>query len=126
MLSHEIKGDEDCLYLNVWTPEFHPEHPLPVIVWILERPSLPQLLQYQLDTVDGNHHKAFFKAARPQRKNVFGFLALGILSDESAEQYSCNYGLHDQLAALRWVQDNIADFGGDPGRVTLVGEGQVI
>ncbi|XP_035671845.1 neurotactin-like [Branchiostoma floridae] len=141
-----IVGDEDCLYLNVWTPEFHPEHPLPVIVWILERPSLPQLLQYQLDTVDGNHHKAFFKAARPQRKvtshslvtsnatavhvtfsyrqNVFGFLALGILSDEFAEQYSCNYGLHDQLAALRWVQDNIADFGGDPGRVTLVGEGQ--
>ncbi|CAH1256694.1 CES1 [Branchiostoma lanceolatum] len=141
-----IVGDEDCLYLNVWTPDFRPERPLPVIVWILERPSLPQLLQYQLDTIDGPHHKVFFKATRRQRKvtshslvasnatavhvtfsyrqNVFGFLALGILSEESAEHYSGNYGLHDQLAALRWVQDNIADFGGDPGRVTLVGEGQ--
>ncbi|XP_078661095.1 neurotactin-like [Branchiostoma floridae x Branchiostoma belcheri] len=140
-----IVGDEDCLYLNVWTPDFRPAHRLPVIVWVLERPSLPQQLQFRLDTLGGNHHKLFFRGARGHKKvshslvtsnatavhvtfsyrqNVFGFLALGILSDESAEYYSANYGLYDQLAALRWVRENIADFGGDPGRVTLIGEGQ--
>ena len=56
------------------------------------------------------------------RLGPFGFLALPELSDESPDGVSGNYGFLDQVAALRWVQENIASFGGDPNRVTIFGE----
>ena len=111
---------EDCLYLNVWAPE--KANKLPVIVWI--------------------HGGGFYggTAAQPgynganlarrgaivvtvnYRLGVFGFFAHPELSAESPDKASGNQGILDQIAALRWVKTNIAALGGDPQRVTIVGE----
>ena len=85
---------EDCLFLNLWAPA-EAAGLLPVMVWI--------------------HGGGY-------RLNVFGFLAHPALSAESAHGASGNYGLMDMVAALEWVRDNAAAFGGDPGRVTIFGE----
>ena len=113
---------EDCLYLNVWTPVDAPTTKLPVMVWIygggLENgsASMPlyagdKLVQHGVILVTANY-----------RLGVFGYLAHPELTRESPFQSSGNYGLLDQIAALRWVQRNIAAFGGDPARVTVFGQ----
>jgi para-nitrobenzyl esterase len=116
--------DEDCLYVNVWTtakPEVNAA-PLPVMVWIhgggftggAGSPGYfdgSQLALHGVVMVTFNY-----------RLGVFGFLAHPELSAESPQHVSGNYGLLDQIAALNWVQHNIASFGGDPTRVTIFGE----
>jgi para-nitrobenzyl esterase len=114
--------NEDCLYLNIYRPAgLPPEAKLPVLVWI-----------HGGGFVDGsaNQHDGGELAARTgimvvtlnYRLNVFGFLALPALSAEAEDGTSGNYGLLDQLAALKWLKRNIAAFGGDPGCVTLAGQ----
>lgn len=113
---------EDCLYLNVWTPEMEPEEPLPVMVWIhggaLTRGS------GAIDAYDGTNFakKGVVLVTINYRLNVFGFFAHPALSTESEQGVSGNYGVLDQVAALEWVQKNIEQFGGDPDRVTIFGE----
>lgn len=113
---------EDCLYLNIWAPPAAPGAKLPVMVWI-----------YGGGFQSGSASEARYDGADLARKGVivvsfnyrlgiFGFLAHPQLTAESANGASGNYGLLDQLAALRWVQANIAAFGGDPGNVTLFGQ----
>ncbi|ARA94167.1 carboxylesterase [Rhodothermaceae bacterium RA] len=113
---------EDCLYLNVWTPDPSPEARLPVLVYF-----------YGGGFVAGAGDEARYDGASMARKGivtvtlnyrlgVFGFLAHPELTAESPQGASGNYGLLDQTAALRWVRDNIAAFGGDPDRVTIAGE----
>ncbi|WP_196054776.1 carboxylesterase/lipase family protein [Nocardia aurantiaca] len=114
--------DEDCLYLNVWTPRTLPAdgRGLPVMVWIHGG---------SLQTGTGSMYGAAPLVSQPDgdsivvtinyRLGTFGFLAASAL-DEGAG--SGDYGLMDQQAALRWVQRNIAAFGGDPDRVTVDGE----
>lgn len=114
--------DEDCLYLNVWAPAAAtPAQPAPVMVWIHgggftagsgadPRCDGAALARQGVLVVTFNY-----------RVGLFGFLAHPGLSAESAHGVSGNYGLLDQLAALRWVQDNIARFGGDAQRVTVFG-----
>jgi para-nitrobenzyl esterase len=113
---------EDCLYLNVWTAAKPDDRPLPVMVWFhgggnyVGSGSLPlfdgeALARKRVVVVTLNH-----------RLGRLGFLAHPDLTRESAYGASGNYGLLDQLAALRWVQANIASFGGDPGRVTIFGQ----
>lgn len=114
-------GSEDCLYLNVWTPNLKPEKPQPVFVWI--------------------HGGAFCcgsgagKSASPApfcgrgivyvtlnyRLGLMGYFAHPELSAESPHHVSGNYAHFDQIMALRWVRENIAAFGGDPDRVTIGG-----
>ncbi len=112
---------EDCLYLNVWAPAQVAEAALPVMVWIHgggfaggsgsdARSDGAALAARGVVVVSFNY-----------RCGLFGFLAHPALSAESSHGVSGNYGLLDQLAALRWVQDNIAAFGGDPQRVTAFG-----
>jgi len=114
--------DEDCLYLNVWTPAEHPRDKLPVMVWIhggafaIGAASMPiyrgaALARRGVVVVSFNY-----------RLGPFGFMASEPLADEAEGGGSGNYGLLDQVAALRWVQDSIARFGGDPERVTIFGE----
>ena len=115
--------DEDCLTLNVWTPALDPEAGLPVMVWIhgggLISGSSSQ------PVYDGR-----FLAERGRvvvvtinyRLAQLGFLAHPLLSAESERNVSGNYGLLDQIRALRWVRRNIRDFGGDPENVTIFGE----
>jgi len=114
--------NEDCLYLNVWTPANTTVDRLPVMVWIhgggctTGAGSLPiyegsNLARQGVVVVTFNY-----------RLGPFGFFAHPLLSAESPEGVSGNYGFLDQIAALQWVQDNIAAFGGDPGCVTIFGE----
>ena len=113
---------EDCLYLNVWSADLQPAAPAPVMVWIhgggLTRGTGATGLY------DGTRlaRKGVVVVTINYRLGVFGYLAHPELSEESPQGASGNYGTLDQIAALRWVQDNIAAFGGDPSRVTVFGE----
>src|ERR1700691_3459886 len=113
---------EDCLYLNVWTPAKSDSERLPVMVWIfgggLQAGSTSEPRQ------DGENlaRKGVVLVSVNYRLGVFGFLAHPGLSKESGRSASGNYGFMDQVAGLRWVQRNIAAFGGDPGNVTIFGE----
>ncbi|MEI8191288.1 MAG: carboxylesterase/lipase family protein [candidate division NC10 bacterium] len=113
---------EDCLYLNVWSPAKDPSERLPVMVWIhggafvLGAGSDPKY--------DGHHlaGKGAVIVTINYRLGPLGFLSHPLLSQESPQGSSGNYGLLDQIEALKWVQRNISAFGGDPGRVTIFGE----
>ena len=113
---------EDCLYLNVWTPARSASERLPVMVWIygggFRAGSASEPRQ------DGSRlaRKGVVVVSMNYRLGVFGFFAHPELSAESGRKASGNYGLLDQLAALRWVRENVAAFGGDPARVTIFGE----
>ena len=115
-------GSEDCLFLNVWVPAKMSGAKLPVMVWIHgggfvagssseARQDGTKLTQQGVIVVSMNY-----------RLGVFGFFVHPELAKESGHNAAGNYGLLDQVAALRWVHDNIAAFGGDPGNVTIFGE----
>ena len=116
----EAGVSEDCLYLNVWTQSAAGSRP--VMVWIHgggfhagfggeERHNGSVLARKGAVVVTVNY-----------RLGAFGFFAHPALAAESPQHVSGNYGLLDQIAALQWVHDNIARFGGDPSRVTVFGE----
>lgn len=113
---------EDCLFLNVWTPARAAGDKLPVLVYFSgggfaggdssePRYDGAALASRGIVTVTVNY-----------RVGVFGFLTLPEMARESAHGAAGNYGLLDQAAALRWVRENIAKFGGDPDKVTIGGE----
>ena len=127
LIGGEVKGEEDCLSLNVWRPKEKPTQPLPVMVWL---------------TGGGNHSYSgqgspgFGGVAYngqqlvPQgvvfvsynlRLGALGFLAHPALDAENPDRISGNYGSLDQIAMLQWVHRNIEAFGGDPNRVFLFG-----
>jgi para-nitrobenzyl esterase len=116
-----VTVNEDCLYLNVWTPAKSPSDKLPVMVWIYGGGftiGATSLHQY-----DGANlaKKGVVLVSVSYRLGQFGFLASPELSKEQSG-HSGNYGLLDQIAGLQWVKKNIAAFGGDPHRVTIFGE----
>ena len=111
---------EDCLTLNIWTP--HNAHKAPVFFWI-----------YGGALVGGASREPFYEGTRLARQGVvvvtinyrlgvLGWLAHPELSKESPLGISGNYGLLDQIEALKWVRRNITTFGGDPANVTIAGE----
>lgn len=113
---------EDCLYLNVWTPAHRIAEKLPVMVWI-----------YGGGFVNGGTSPAVYDGTHFAQRGVvlvsfnyrlgrFGFFAHPALSREDPDAPHGNYAFMDQIAALRWIQRNIAAFGGDPGNVTIFGE----
>ena len=116
------KYSEDCLYLNVWTPAKTPAAKLPVMVWI--HGGAFNFGSSAQPEYDGRNlaKKDVVVVTINYRLGPLGFLVHPLLSGESAHHVSGNYGLLDQIAALKWVQRNIAAFGGDPGRVTLFGQ----
>ncbi len=113
---------EDCLYLNVWTPAKPGSEKLPVLVYIFGGGF--QNGDGSEPRYDGESmaRKGIVAVTLNYRTNVFGFFSHPELTKESPHHASGNYGLLDQVAALRWVQKNIAAFGGDPKRVTIAGE----
>jgi para-nitrobenzyl esterase len=114
---------EDCLSLNVWTPNWGLEsEALPVMVWI-HGGSNNVGWGSQTD-YDGSNlaRQGVVVVTINYRLGIFGFMAHPQLTWESANGSSGNYGLLDQVAALKWVRDNIGTLGGDPGRVTIFGE----
>ena len=124
MSGKEVRGEEDCLFINVWLPHQKPARPLPVMIWL---------------TGGGNHSQSgegtgavVFNGERlvlqgvvfvsyNARLGVLGYLAHPALDAERPEKISGNYGSLDQVAMLRWVKCNIAAFGGDPNKIFLFG-----
>ena len=120
-----LRGDgmsEDCLYLNVWTPAKSANEKLPVLVYIFGGGF--QNGDGSEPRYDGESmaRQGVVAVSLNYRTNIFGFFVHPELTRESPHKASGNYGLLDQVAALRWVQKNIAAFGGDPKRVTIAGE----
>ncbi len=113
---------EDCLYLNVWTPAKPDKARLPVLVYIFGGGF--QNGDGSEPRYDGESmaRKGMVAVTVNYRTNIFGFFSHPELTKESPHHASGNYGLLDQVAALQWVQRNIAAFGGDPKRVTIAGE----
>jgi len=120
MVQNEIS--EDCLYLNVWTPASRAESRLPVLVYIHGGGFSEG--SGSIDIYDGANlaAKGLVVVTLNYRLGALGFLAHPDLTRESERNASGNYGLLDQLAALRWIRNNIEAFGGDPGRVTIAGQ----
>lgn len=113
---------EDCLYLNIWTPAKVVHEHLPVIVWIYGGGYINGSASMPLYWGDRLAHKGVIVVTTAYRLGPLGFLALPELTRESLHHSSGNYGLMDQIAALEWVQRNIAAFGGDPKYVTIAGQ----
>lgn len=118
----EQKCGEDCLKLNVWTPAKSSEERLPVMFWI-HGGGLGSGYGHEME-FDGEAlcKEGVVLVTINYRLNYFGFFAHPDLSAESEYGVSGNYGMLDQIAALKWVQENIAAFGGDPGNVTIFGQ----
>lgn len=113
---------EDCLYLNVWTPAKSPKEKLPVLVWIYGGGFS---FGSTSDPVHNGEHlarKGVVLVSIAYRVGQLGFLAHPELSAENPNGVSGNYGILDQIAGLKWVQNNIEAFGGDPDKVTIFGE----
>lgn len=113
---------EDCLYLNIWTPTKTAHEHLPVIVWIYGGGYINGSASMPLYWGDRLAQKGVIVVTIAYRLGPLGFLALPELTRESPHHSSGNYGLMDQIAALEWIQRNIAAFGGDPKRVTIAGQ----
>ena len=117
----EIPMDEDCLYLNVWTPAKTPDEKLPVFVWYFGgglREGNPAEMEFDGERIA---RRGIVVVTVNYRLNVFGFLAHPQLTKEQPDAPS-NFGHLDQQAGTRWVKRNIAAFGGDPDNITIGGQ----
>ncbi|MEW6186734.1 MAG: carboxylesterase/lipase family protein [Thermodesulfobacteriota bacterium] len=121
-ITEETWQDEDCLYLNVWTPAKSKEEALPVMVWI--HGGGFQIGSSALSMYNGEKlaRKGVVVVSINYRLNYFGQFTHPWLTEESEHKASGNYSLMDQIQALKWIQSNIRRFGGDPNRVTIFGE----
>ena len=113
---------EDCLYLNIWAPAGKATAHWPVIVWIHGGGYSNGSASMPLYWGDRLARKGVIVVTIAYRLGPLGYLAHPELTQESAHHSSGNYGLMDQVAALEWVQRNIAAFGGDAKRVTIAGQ----
>lgn len=116
---------EDCLYLNIWTPAKavgHPECALPVAFWV-HGGAYFNGYGHEI-TMDGDAwaNLDVILVTINYRLGIFGFLAHPELSAETKDGTSGNYGTYDQVAALKWVHENIAQFGGNPDNITVFGQ----
>ncbi|MCA6074049.1 carboxylesterase/lipase family protein [Fulvivirga sedimenti] len=122
MKSRSNGVSEDCLYLNIWTPATRNTKDLPVLVYFFGGGNVAgDASEYRYDG-ESMAKKGIVVVTTNYRLNIFGFFAHPELSAEAPYGSSGNYGLLDQHAALKWVQQNIAAFGGDPSKVTIAGE----
>lgn len=114
---------EDCLRVNLWTPEINGSHKRPVMVYMhgggFSGGSGHDLLSYEGESLARNHDVVV--VTHNHRLNVYGYLNLGQLGGEEYAS-SANVGMLDLLSVLEWVRDNITMFGGDPGSVTIFGQ----
>jgi para-nitrobenzyl esterase len=113
---------EDCLYLNVWTTADSPSDRRPVMVWLYGGGFAGGAGSEPRYAGDGLARKGAVVVTLNYRLGSLGFFAHPELSAESEPNVSGNYGMLDALAALQWVQRNIAAFGGDAGNITVFGE----
>jgi len=123
-IRNQVKSSEDCLFLNVWTPEWPIKSRKPVMVWIPGGGNFGGGSSGSFFDYDGEplaRHGVVIVTLN-YRVAEFGFFSHPALTRESRHHASGNQGILDQIAALRWVKGNISKFGGDPGNVTIFGE----
>jgi len=118
--SHRLS--EDCLYLNIWAPKAERGEKLPVMVKIHGGGYYGGTGSQGGDDGASLTRRGVIVLTINYRLGIFGFFSHPELTQESSQHASGNYGLLDMVAALQWVQRNIAAFGGDPGNVTIFGE----
>ena len=113
---------EDCLYLNVWTPAPGTSDKLPVMLWI-HGGAYMNGYGHEIE-FGGEAYAAHgvILVTLNYRLGMCGFLAHPLLDEDNGGKGSGNYGLYDQLAAIRWVHENISAFGGDPDNITIFGQ----
>lgn len=113
---------EDCLYLNVWTPAKSKKERLPVLVYFYGGGFVAGEAAEPRYDGESMARQGIVAITVNYRLGIFGFFSHPELTQESPHHASGNYGLLDQSAALEWVKQNVAAFGGDPKRVTIAGE----
>ncbi|MEO6801705.1 MAG: carboxylesterase family protein [Granulicella sp.] len=113
---------EDCLTLNVWTAAKDAKAKLPVMVWIYGGGNTAGSTSERRQDGAALTKNGVIVVTMNYRMGIFGFFANEELAKESGKNAAGNYGLMDQTAALQWVKENIAEFGGDPDNVTLFGQ----
>jgi len=122
--SGSVPFSENCLYLNVWTSAAgQPEKKLPVAMWI-HGGGYREGFAFEPE-MDGGEEwasRGVILVSVTYRLGVIGFFSHPLLSAESPHHVSGNYGLLDQVAALKWIHANIAQFGGDPNNITIFGQ----
>ena len=116
------KVSEDCLYLNVWTPAENKDEKLPVLFVIHGGANVTGFGHQMVFDGEAFCKRNCIMVSFTWRVNIFAWLTHPDLSKESEHGVSGNYGILDQIAALKWVHENIAAFGGDPDNVTIMGE----
>ncbi len=117
--THEMS--EDCLYLNIWAPD-SPKENCPVLVWFYG--GALQGGNADSPVCDGSVYArdGVILVTVGYRVGVFGFMCHPDMRRENRHEYVGNFGHRDQLAALKWLRDNIEAFGGDPDRITVSGQ----
>ncbi|MFH1092170.1 MAG: carboxylesterase family protein [Pseudomonadota bacterium] len=121
-LTYQGAMNEDCLFLNVWAPNQGSGPKLPVMVWIHGGAFITGSGSDELYDGAALARQGVVVVTFNYRLGALGFLAHTLLSVESPDNISGNYGLLDQVAALQWVQRHIDRFGGDPDKVTIFGQ----
>jgi para-nitrobenzyl esterase len=115
-------SQEDCLFLNIWNSEWPPKAKQPVMLWIHGGGNYGGTASSAASDGESLARHGVVLVSINYRLTIFGFFAHPELTKASASHASGNYGLMDQIAALKWVHDNIAKFGGDPANVTVFGQ----
>ncbi len=118
----DLDRNEDCLYLNIWTAAEVADEARPVMVWFHGGGHTGGWGSAQIFDGTNLAKKGVVLVTMNYRLGPFGFLAHPALTAESGHGASGNQGLLDKVAALEWVRDHIANFGGDPGNVTIFGQ----
>ncbi|MBO5254112.1 MAG: carboxylesterase family protein [Clostridia bacterium] len=117
-----IERNEDCLYLNIWTPAEKTEEKLPVFFWIHGGAFLHGCgAEKEFDGEQFSKNGVIMVSIN-YRVGALGFMVHPALAAENPEGLTGNYGIFDQIAALNWVYDNIEAFGGDPDKITVAGQ----
>jgi len=122
MIFRDPGMSEDCLSLNIWAPAAPAGKKLPVMVWIYGGGFQAGTTSEPRQDGETLAHNGVIVVSMNYRLGILGFLATHELAAESPHHAAGNYGLLDQSAALHWVKDNIAAFGGDPANITIFGE----
>lgn len=123
-IDDDVEMSEDCLYLNVWTPSKTFDDKLPVVVWYYGGGMQSGYTSEMEFNGEFMARRGVVFVSVAYRVNVFGYLAHPEITAEgkaNGEGYA-NFGLHDQRAATAWVRRNIAAFGGDPEKITIMGQ----
>lgn len=118
----KVPVSEDCLYLNIWVPEHQEGEKLPVAMWIHGGAFMSGSGSEPEFDGEAFAKQGVILVTVQYRLGIMGFLALPELAEEDENHSTGNYGMQDQIAALKWIHENITDFGGNPNQIIVMGQ----